>query len=321
MPNLTYRKRKYLSVSTLLSYTRCKRRYFYQKNGLEQNETPLAPQYGNAHHKAIPVALETADIDLAMAAFLEGWGSVEEQIAMSEDPPSKKWNRTRARCSLSHYIHTHKDNKSIFKLTPPPSGAIKVDNLTSNFEVPWAIDIGLSVPLVGRLDSLCQHRDTNENWVWEFKTTSRLNAQFFEAHDMSIQNLTYTLAARTMTSLDIQGVIVEGMLISPNKVENMTHPILVQPHHLEAIKKWLYRTGAELLDLECRMKGCTDPADVWTQNFAACTPYSFFYMPGYRCEFADLCRVPDWKSMTALYDIKPEHDFLALTVEGKEAVK
>ena len=197
----------------------------------------LNPLYGGAMHKAVPVALQSEDIDTSVKAFRSVWDEIEEQALERDLKPDKARNVSAARRSLSHYIHTHKDGKSIFKLIPPPEGAIPVDEHTSEFEVPWAIDIGLPVPLVGRCDGFCVHRDTGEHWVWELKTTSRLVAGFFEAHEMAVQNMTMALAASTMTELNIQGVIVEGMLVSASKVDNMTQPIEVLPHQIIFITK------------------------------------------------------------------------------------
>ena len=138
---------------------------------------------------------------------------------------------------------------------------------------------------------------------------------------MAVQNMTMALAASTMTELNIQGVIVEGMLVSASKVDNMTQPIEVLPHQIIFITKWLYRYGKELLECEEQMALYDDPAEVWTQNWAACTPYSWFYMPGWRCEFADMCKVANWTDRAPLYKVTPEHDFLALSIEGNELAK
>lgn len=318
-----YVKRKYLSVSTLLAFDRCPRRYFYQKSGLQQGETPLAPQYGTAMHKAVPIALQTGDFDRAMAGFLSVWEEVEEQQAETGDSDPKR-NRRCAERSLKHFIFTHSGTKSLYKLIAPPVTDIVVDEKTSDYEVPWAIDIGLPIPLLGRFDAFCQHRDTGETWIWEFKTGSRINARFFEAHEMSPQNLTYCLAGRTLVGENIQGVMVEGMLVDKGKVDNMLQPVPVMMHHLGDMLSWLQITGQRLLDAEAYYLSCNPkdhPEAVFEKNFSMCTSYSHFYMPGFRCEYADLCRVPDWRSLTALYRVVPDHDFLKVSIDADAARK
>lgn len=325
-----YVKRRYLSVSTLLSFARCPRKYFHEKSGLREPEEPLAPQYGTALHAAAPVALETEDLSAAMKAFLSVWEGVESRMDDFGDEDPKR-NRRTAERSLKHFIHTHAGSKSIYKLLPAPEGALEtVDEKTSKYEVPWALDIGLPIPLTGRFDAFCQHRDTGEKWIWELKSKSNfmggLNARFFDAHEMNPQNTTYALVGQTMLDEPIQGVMVEGILVDKTKVDNMCQPILVQQHHLADIKNWLFYTGKRLLEMEDTFldltqnvgMGVVEAADrSFIKDFTGCTPYPLFYFPGFRCEFADLCRVPDFKQLTVFYKVVPDHDFLKVTAVGQ----
>lgn len=319
---VTYRPRKYLSVSTLLSFARCPRKYFYQKCGLTSPGVMLALSYGSAMHKAVPEALITEGVDEAFAAFMSVWEEIEEQLDKEDLLEDDRRNRRTAKNSLIHFIHTHKADKALYRLTPPPDGCLCADEKTSDYEIAWAIDIGLPIPLVGRFDGLCTHRDTGDNWVWEFKTTSRLNAGFFEAHEMNIQNLTYTLAARTLTGLSVKGMMIEGMLVSKTKVDNMTQPVLVQEHHLEANLRWLQTMGSNLLRCEDELQATMDepdfdPAGPWLQRFDLCTAYAHFYMSGFRCGYANLCSIPDWRMLVDLYNIADEHDFMTTLPKEK----
>jgi hypothetical protein len=265
-------------------------------------------------HQAVPVALETEDLGEAMKAFLSGWMPMEERMD-ERGEEDKKRNRRTAERSLSHFIHSRKGNKSLYKLTPPPEGGIPVDSRDSEYEVPWAIDIGLRVPLVGRFDGFCVHRDTGKNWIWELKTTSYLNAAFFDAHEMYPQNLTYSLVGQTMLDEPVEGVMLEGMLVSASKVDNITQPIPVTPHHLQDNLEWMQRTGKELLEAEDALAAGATLQEVFPKDFCACTPYPHYYRPGFRCDFADLCRVPDWRALTGLFKVVPDHDFLNVTVD------
>lgn len=304
---LTYSPREYLSISTLLSFARCKRRYFYNKVGLESRVPKTAAIYGQAMHKAIPLAI-TEDIDAAVAAFDSVWDSELDNDTRNID---------RATSSLRHYQFTHKDGKSLFKFREPPTGGPKVDEQVSDLEIPFAIDIGLKVPLAGRMDAWVNHRDTGEVWGWELKTTSRLNAQFFEAFEMNPQILAYALVLQTMTGEDVKGVMVEGVHVHKTKVDNMIQPFPTQQHHLERMLVWLQQTGQALLDCEEQYLEKGDEDEAFPQDFSGCTAYPLFYMAGWRCEYADLCRVGSWKSLSDLYDVKPEFSiFTDLTVKG-----
>jgi len=325
MPTPVYVKRKYLSVSTLISFARCPRRYFYSKCGLTEAELALPPLYGSAMHKAVPIALQTESVTEAMKACVSVWSEAEAVMDERGDEDAKR-NRRTAERSLKHWIFTHHGTKSLYKLLPPPTGTLEIDETTSDFEVPWAIDIGLSIPLVGRFDAFCQHRDTGDTWIWEFKTGSRIDARFFEAHDMNPQNLTYALVGQTLLGRSVSGVMVEGMLVHKTKVDNMIQPVMVQTHHLMDILGWLQETGQRLLDCETRSinhieHNVGDPASSFGKDFTGCTPYPHFYMPGYRCEFSDLCSVPDWRMMTDLYRQQPDHDFLGVTIDNDAARK
>lgn len=313
-----YVKRRYLSVSTLFDFIRCPRRYFYKKSGLVPEESVLAPIYGNALHAACPVALTTEDLDQSMTAFLGVWEKVEEVMDEFGDEDPKR-NRKTAERSLKHFIFTHKGSKSLYKLIKPPVGTLESDQRTSSYEVPWAIDIGLSVPLVGRFDSLCQHRDTGRKWIWELKSKSNwmggLNAKFFDAHEMNPQNCTYALVAKTILGEAIEGVMVEGVLVDKTKVDNMVQPIPIQQHYLEDILLWLQKTGARLLAAEEAFLNDGD-VNAFEKDFTGCTPYPIFYTTGFRCEFADLCRVPDWRQLAGIFKVVPDHDFLKVTVNA-----
>lgn len=299
-----YRKREYLSISTLLSFARCPRRYFYQKNGLGPIDESPALSYGTAMHKAVPPA-SVGDFDGAWDAFSSVWDDANANDTRNND---------RAYKSLKHYCHTHTSGRSLFKFIPPPAGNIEVSEEVHEYEVPFAIDIGLPIPLVGRIDGLVEHRDTGRPWGYEFKTAGRMNVNFFDSFEMNIQILTYALVLRTLTGDAIQGVMVEGMLCDGRKVENMVHPVYVQDHHIEDIVIWLKNQGQFLLAMEAQY--LSDGVD-FPKDFTGCSAYTNFWIPSRRCEFSDLCRVPEWQMAKSLYAERPEHRFFTALTTGE----
>lgn len=299
-----YAPREYLSVSTLMSFIRCPRSYYYQKCGISPREEPAALNYGTAMHKAVPLTF-TKGLDAAYEAFLSVWGDVETD---------EKRNPRRAKAQLSHFCHSHQGGRSIYNFEPPPAGTIKLDEETSEYEVPAVVDIGLPIPLVVRIDGLVRHRDTNELWGWEFKTTSRLNANLFEGMEMNPQVLTYTMALQTLTGQRVRGIIAEAMLIDKTKVDNMAHPIVVQDHMVKSITTW-HRYWGQLL-LACEAREAELGAEAFIKNFAGCSAYPLYYMPSFACGFSNLCRVDNWKDMVGFYNVKPDHKFVKLTTEG-----
>ena len=253
-------------------------------------------------HLAIPHA-SFGDYDAAWTAFDSVWEEEKANNIKCAD---------RASRSLRHFCHTHSGEKSIYEFQPPPSGNIQVDDSTNDWEVPFAIDIGLPIPLVGRIDGLVKHRDTKDDWGYEFKTTARLTASFFEQCELNVQILTYGLVLQTLGT-PIRGVMVEGMLTSATKVDNMIHLIPIQDHHLEDILLWLKYQGEMLLALEQRY---LEDETNFPKNFSGCSAYHQFYIPTRLCEYADLCRMPDWRDGVELYAHRPEHKFFTAITTG-----
>lgn len=297
-----YRKREYLSYSTLMSFIRCPRRYMYQKMGIATHDEAPALHYGTAMHKAIDVAM-TEGLDSAMKAFDTCW---------SDSMADAKRSRQRAREQLQHFIFSHSKGRSLYERLPAPkienTTGLELDKSVSPLEIPFAIDIGLPIPLMGRLDGWCRHRDTGEIYGFEFKTASRLSSGLFDCLEMNPQVLSYALVLRTVLGQKVRGVMYEAMLIDPKKVECLTHPVLVQDHHIDDIALMLRYYGSMLLACEERGE--------FPKNFAGCSAYPLFYTPASHCEFENLCRVPDYNHMLGYYQIKPEHSMVKATVEG-----
>lgn len=322
----TYAPRSYLSYSTLLSFIRCPRKYFYQKCGIYPREEASALHYGSAMHKAIAFASQ-GNFDAALSAFQSLW-TPEHEATMSDS----KRSLTRAKAQLSHFCHTHRDGRSIYTMLPPPTPPLVVDEERSPFELQCVLDIGLPIPLVAYLDGWCEHRDTKERYAYEFKSTSRLSASLFDGLDLNPQILSYALICRSATSANIQGVMFEAMLIDPKKVDNLTHPVPIPDHLVSDILLWLRYWGELLLACEAKFQELKtingvlslraaagmeahlhDAARAFPKNFAGCSSYPLFYMSGSHCEYTNLCRTSNWKSMLPYFEIRPEHKLIELT--------
>lgn len=313
----TYSPRDYLSVTTIMNFAKCPRSYLYSKCGLTKKDQGNALQYGTAMHKAIPVVM-TEGMDAGFKAFLSEWDD-------TRDKADAKRSVQRAFSQLSHFHQTHKDGKSIYTFEKPPENKeIELDDSTSPFEVPGVIDIGLEVPVVVRIDGLVKHRDTQELWGFEFKTASKLWG-LFESLEKHPQVLVYSAVLRTLTRQNIRGMMCEGMLIDPKKCDNQTQPVPVPDHLTEAGITWLRYYGGMLLDAEKKfaeleLANPGSGAKAFVQNWCGCTPYPNFYMTStFPCDYALLCDTANWQDRANLYDVKPDHKFIKLTKEGKDA--
>jgi hypothetical protein len=236
MTDPAYRPRQYISYSTLMSFIRCPRKYFYEKCGISPKDEGAALLYGSAMHKAVPVLLTGGSLDQAVVEFSSLWtGELDD----------KKHSLKHAIKSLAHFQHTHAPSRCLYELLPPPPRPVElvVSDDVAPTEIVSMLDIGLAVPLYVRMDGWCRHKHTKQVYVWEFKTMSRLTSSIFDSLEFNPQALTYTLAGRTADP-DLAGVMYEGMLKDPNKVDGMSHPVLVQEHQVQATVTWLQFWGS-----------------------------------------------------------------------------
>lgn len=328
-----YAPRSYLSYSTLLSFARCPRRYFYQKCGITLPEEPIALRYGTAMHKAVSFGMDAlgqgkplvAAMALAWQAFTSVW-TIEFNVLYA-DP---KRSHARAMQQLQHFLFTHAEGRSLYTLQPSPplpDGMRLTEDVSPN-ELVGLIDIGLSVPLYARMDGWVRHRDTGKLWAYEFKTSSRMGASLFDGLDFNPQILTYVLVCRALVHQPIEGVMFEAMHIDAKKVDNMTHPVPVAEHLLDDALLWLRYVGEQLLACEVRamefdsevyrkdptLNGILGQAQSFPKAFSGCSAYPMFYQQGSQCEFMNLCRPADWRSMLPYYTIQPEHRPIELTI-------
>jgi RecB family exonuclease len=290
-PTPVYQKREHLSVSTLLDFARCPRLYFYKKSGIIPKKEPAAAIYGQAMHRALPIALND-DLSGAIEAFISLWDTSLD---------TRNRNTERAVAQLDDFWRTRAGGRGIYTLMDPPEGTIPRDDKTSPYEVGFAIDVGLSVPIIGYLDAFARHRDNGEVWPLDFKTAGRFTTNLFDGLDTHPQCLTYTLAA-TVFGFEPRGLLYDFILCDPKKTETRSHFAYVQEHRLPGILEWLRLTGESLLQME-QMIEEEDPAAAFPRDFSGCVPYTSFYLPGWKCDYANLCMAPDWRYALPLYDV------------------
>lgn len=308
----TYRPRDYISYSTLMSFIRCPRKYFYSKCGITPKDESPALLFGSAMHKALPLAM-TKGIEPAVAAFRSVW-----DVSLGD----AKHNDRRAVAMISHFAHERGQGRAIYELLPPPTNVhLPVGEDVGEYEIPFFIDVGVRVPIFGRIDAWCRHRDTGELWAWELKTMSRFQPAVFDSLEFNPQCLTYTLVCRTLSGKPLRGVMFEAVLKDPIKVANQTVPVDVPGHQVSRIALWLRYYAEQLLaceDLALRYTAeGLDPAQAFVQNFGGCSAYPMFYQAGSTCDFVNLCRPRDWHALLPYYDIKPEHIPVELTIDGR----
>ncbi len=289
-----YKKKDHESISSLNAFCRCPRLYFYQCGcRLAQQEEGIWFSYGTALHMAMPFCLR-GDLRGAQAAFLSEWGLQDDR----EDP---KRNTGRALALMENVILTHKD--SIYTLVKPPEGRYVLDDTVSQDECPFSLDMGLSVPFVGKIDAIGRHRDTGGLYAVEYKTTSRMGAAFAVSFGYCPQTIAYTIALAMMIEDDrVEGAIIELLGVAKTKAEVMIHIGRIGERQMEEFIDWARTQVGRIVE-------CERDED-WPKNPAGCYPYSMFGCQGFECDYKDLCMVEDWVELKDMFRIR-EYDLFS----------
>lgn len=273
-----------LSVSSLDTFARCPRRFFYKYMAEIDTETHVALKFGEAIHAAIPLAHQ-GKLAESILAFKAVWGELVGD---------EKRNLAQAALILADYSESHSAGRSLFTLVEPPKG-ISSSPRISPWEVPFIIDIGLPLLLTGRIDGIGRHRDTKKLWGLEYKTSSEMSTRFFEGFLFSPQIVIYTMVLRAY-GIPVEGVIVEGLKVSTAKKDaqgTITQPIMVTDHMVTETLKWIRRVGQEILAMQ--------ELQDFPINPSACTTYPQYGSPGYQCQYMQLCMTEDWTRLKDLF--------------------
>lgn len=287
-----YSNRTHFSVSSLVAFARCPRKYFYSSGCRLGTEEHLALKFGESMHASLPLAFH-GRYEESVSTFMTIWKDRDEK---GDD----KRNSTQAKKILLDFTVSHSQGRSIYKLLDPPAGKLQIEDSISPWEIPFALDIGLSVPLVGRIDGLCSHRDTGRFWGLEWKTTSEMSTRFFEGFTFNPQIIAYTLALRSY-GIPAEGVMVEAIPVQKTSTSSACQPVFVSDSMIDDFVKWAQWIGGQIL--ECEKLGA------FPKDPSACTPYSQFGSPGYQCEYLKLCLVNDWTQLKDMYVKRDDRPF------------
>jgi len=156
-----YVQSHHLSASCLSCVSRCPRRYFYMYGqSLWKQSTVPALEFGQAIHAGLAPCYAN-DLASAMAKFKAVWGERDE---LGDD----KRSTSRALVMFKAFSSNHRPGVSLYTIVKPLS-QLPVDDLVSENELPFALDVGLDIPLVGRIDAIGKHRDDQSVWAVEYK--------------------------------------------------------------------------------------------------------------------------------------------------------
>lgn len=243
--------------------------------------------FGTAIHYGICYCYEQ-NVDGAMDAFNEVWDNADVQA-------DDKRNPMIAKKIFEDLARNHCSSNCLYNVVNPNGMGVEMQDKISDNEVAFAIDVGVDIPLVGRIDCLGEHKDTGKLWVVDYKTTTRLSVRFLKNHDMSPQVMCYTLGVRTLTDKDVPGAIIVGIKVAKTTQGTQTHLCYVEDHHVERFIKWVHQQHAGI-------RACEEKEE-WPCNFGACGGL-------YGCPYKCLCEQEDWTVLKSLYEVVPEKPFI-----------
>lgn len=293
-----YESPKHLSpTGAPCKMARCARRCFYYLCGLRDypaDDPPIYFDFGSAIHAGIPHA-GRGDLDVAFEAFDGIWQDREGD---------EKRNKGRALAMMTDYATSQGGGKGLFQLIEPPQGTAEAPERISDFEVAFALDLGLNLPIVGKIDSISQHRDTGEFWPVEYKTSAVITERYLGNFEGSPQIVTYTIAASFLCDTRCPGVSFQALRVSKSRAETIVMPMYVSDVQMDDMVKWYAEQHA-------RITVCEDVM-VWPKNRAMCSGYATFGSPTYQCEYWELCEAEDWRLMKDRYHVHERREFKVL---------
>lgn len=288
-----YKRREYLSISSLVGFSRCPRLGYYRGQGLSSAIEHAALKFGEAFHAGVPLAF-LGKVDEAMIEFEKIW---------NPDLEDGKRNATRAEAMFRDASVVYQ-NQKIFEIIPPPTseGIIKNERV-SDYEILFALDLGLDVPFAGRMDGLGLNTAAFSTrsgkkgvWVLEYKTSSEVSGRLAACCEYNPQAIGYALAlSQCQTDYEVLGTCYIFFRVSEKNLETMLHPVLIKDHHYQDFVDWALDTGSRYLAAE--------ETGIFSKNISMCSSYPAFGSPGFLCNYLSLCKdVPDWEQLAGIYE-------------------
>jgi hypothetical protein len=291
-----YKKLRWLSITSLVEFSRCPRKFFFNKRlrlGQEGFKAP-APTFGTALHEAIPMVIKGSSI-------IDGMLKVKELFPEELQTPDKNYDI--ALKLLSQTADLFNSSTPPFDLLDPPENAISIPG-RSPYEVAFAVDIGLSIPLVGFIDGRVKQHVTKSIGPLEIKTASRTGNQLFESFQFNPQLICYAFVMSLLTKEPVDLAMTMVLRTTKNPIISID-PIYIDPDsYYDSFIEWARYQGGQILEMEKRM--------IFPKNIAACSTYPQFGMGSYQCYYKTLCQSQNWPDVAGHLSQGEEHPFALL---------
>ncbi len=264
-----------LDNSAVNTFNECPRKFYYQYVLHFQKPINAALHFGRVWHKMLDTWYTTGgDETKSRIAGLKEWGLL--------DFPGEY--RTLARCldAFAKYIKTY-GTPDEFKATVGfVEGAPMVEMA---IELQWP---EIPLPYVGKIDRIIR-TITDRLYIWDHKTTSRMDGSFFRGFEMSSQMLGYARLGTLMLGQPVAGVAINAYNITPTgKTDKFVREHVDLPE--SRVNYWATVT----LPGQMHAIISAHEKDHWPMNHASCSgKYGL-------CHYFDVCALPEKRRQSFL---------------------
>ncbi len=295
----------YVDCSSLDMFSLCPFKFMLSRclGVTEKDSTRIFLDYGKIIHECLPLCYEQ-ELQTVWDKFNNLWS--ETSYGDDDD----KRNTDTAHLLLENFWLNHYGDACPYEPLKLDITKVETDDIASEGEVPFLIDIGAHYPFAGRIDMPVRLKANNSIYALDYKTSSEVSSRFFDGFENHPQALGYSLALSVLTNEPVDGFIVEAVRVAktpkrPSTVPpNQYHPINVPEHKLKWFIDWANVTS-------CSIAFCNEE-QYWPKKPTGCCPYSMFGMPGFSCRYKTFCNLPEdkWQDHLRFYDYgDPWHPF------------
>lgn len=283
--------------SSLSTYLRCPRRYFYTYVlNLRPTIESVDLVFGSLYH----IAMEEYHLErqtrghneaqvLGVQALLKAaW----REAPLDSSSPGEYWASTSANKNLWNCLRAFVWHTEHFAFEPDFNTTILNRKLYA-VELPFSFDLGLKVN--GVAASYCGHLDrvvdtAAGRWVVDYKTTTKtLTSSYFDTYNPSTQLPGYAVAASIVFHEPVQGVIIDAVQVGVDFTRNGRSHLRLGAERadewMEGTHGWvenamLTATQAKIIETETLAEFAHLNAKHWRMNTESC----------FICPFKEVCR-------------------------------
>lgn len=224
--------------------------------------------WGSMWHKLLHGYHTIYNLDpIKAASVLKAWPS-----GLDETEP---FNRTRDRMLLcfTKYLGQFKeqDEEEVENLRHEQYFDVYCPE--NNPDCPFG---GCDLRWCGRMDRLVRRR--NKLLVWDYKTTRRMGADYFETYEHSFQIPGYVWAAHHLMTEPIDGAVLDVLYCLTRSEDCFRRTFKYTP---ERLLEWRQNVKSSIEEIKYYWTHFPEEPELWPKNYNECTRYG-------KCAYADV---------------------------------